>query len=336
MRLGCEDNRSDRFERLVAPLRLAAMIGGKTAMTAFGDRGLSGAQTRSLGLLGLAFAEVMLFAGCGSGDSGGREGVKFGRIPPALVAYAPNDAFVLGYSNIKKQLKAFGNDKTQARAHLTRDIGAVEKDYGPAENIEEMLSVQRSGGFTTGTRVHVVRFAKPPDKTKLTAGAREVQVKGKKYFERTASKDEPGFGGKVLGEYLHFPSDTLLVRTDTKALMEEVIGGDVGKFPEAFRALMDEADGYIIEARRPTPSNKVVTAAGAIAVISSRSKTGNTVTVNTIEEYMNERDVLAGRKFWDELATARRLPGEEVNVRVSGLRIVIQQNAPADVSKGLW
>src|SRR5262245_55613768 len=143
---------------------------------------------------GVATTLVLLGGGGGGGTGapGGGNGEKLGRIPTTLLAYVPNDTFVIGYGNVKNQLKAFGNDKGQVRLHAT-----FEKDYGPLENVEEYLSAQRSGDLTRGEHVLVVRFSKPIDKAKFTGRGKELQAKGKKYYELIQSKNEEGFGGRV-------------------------------------------------------------------------------------------------------------------------------------------
>jgi hypothetical protein len=274
-------------------------------------------------LVGGVAATLVLLGGGGGGGSGGPGGEngKLGRIPPTLLAYLPNDAFVIGYGNVKNQLKAFGNDQSQVRLH-----GMFEKDYGPLENVEEVLSAQRSGDLTRGEHVFVVRFTKPIDTAKFTGRGKELQAKGKKYYELKQSKNEAGFGGRVRGDYIHFPSDSVFVRADTKGMMEEVIGADCGKFPEWYRKLIDEGEGYAVEVRRAPRVGEFINTAGAIGSLVCTSKSGNTVTTSTVEEYVSDEAALQGRKFWDELATTRRLPNEQVSVRVSGRRVLVTQN----------
>jgi hypothetical protein len=262
------------------------------------------------------------------GGGSGENTAQAGRAPANLLAYAPNDTFVVGYANVKDQLKAFDNAKSQVRLHATRDTTQFEKDYGPLENIEEVLSAQRSGDFTRGNRVLVVRFSRPPDRSRLTAGGKEQEARGKKYHEMKQSN--------VPGDYLYFPSDTLLVRADTRGLMEEVIGGDVGKFPEWFQKLIDSApDGYVVEVRRAPREGGFISTAGPIGRVQSKTKSGDTVTISTVEEYKSEEATQEGRKDWAGLS-ARKLPREEITIRVSGTRILVNQSAQAEVYKTQW
>jgi hypothetical protein len=313
-------SRSSRDEKDGRPRRKKKAAGSSRR-----GKGVWVALTLGSALLlgGGAVMALVLLGGGGSGGGRGRSGDR-GHIPPAMLAYLPNDTFRISYANVKNQLRAFANDKGQVRVPHPLTVAQLEKDYGPLDNVEEALWAIRSGDFTRGGTLVVVRFARPVDKAKLTAGGKELVAKGKKYYELKANKNRPGFGGTAFGDYVHFPSDTMVVRTVTDVLAREVVGGDAGKFPDWYRRLIDEGDGYVIDVLRAPREGEVISAAGAVGRLECKSKSGNGVAIRTVEEYVTEEAALQGRKFWDELATTRKLPDEDISFRVSGKRILVE------------
>jgi hypothetical protein len=184
----------------------------------------------------------------GGGGAGGPENNPAGRKPEAgtlagMIAYLPNDTFRAEYADVKAQRQAFGNDRSRIRVGGVK-VDDLQRDFGSPDNVEAVLYGMRSGDSTRGQTVLVVRCSGPIDRARLTAGGKEMEARGKKYYEMKPNKDAPGFGGKVLGEYLHFPSENVMVRADTQLLATEVIGGDGGRLPEAFKGLLAEAGGH--------------------------------------------------------------------------------------------
>src|SRR5262245_22954871 len=116
---------------------------GKKPASRPGGKGLWIALAVGAGVLLVAggiTAFVLLGGGRGVGGGGplggpGGNGERVGRVSPDLVAYVPNDAFILRYANVKDQLRALGGDKSQVRLPL--DAKQLETDYGPLEDVEE-------------------------------------------------------------------------------------------------------------------------------------------------------------------------------------------------------
>ncbi|HKB37471.1 MAG TPA: hypothetical protein VKD72_13575 [Gemmataceae bacterium] len=280
---------------------------------------------------GAVTAFVLLGGGQGGGGllgGPGGNGERVGRVPPDLLGYVPNDAFIIRYANVKDQLRALGNDKSRVRLPGPLDARQLEKDYGPLEDVEEVLWAYRSSDFTRGGTVVVIRFSRPVEKARVVGGGNGREAKGKKYYELKPNKDAEGFGGKALGDYVSFPSDTMVVRADADTLAREVLGGDAGKFPEWFRELIGEGDGHIIDARRAPREGEAAVAHGAVGVVEWSSRSGDTITAHTVEVYASADIVPRGREFWEGRAR-QTLPGERVTFRVSGKRILAEVTLPA-------
>jgi hypothetical protein len=245
-----------------------------------------------------------------------------------MIGYLPNDTFRVEYADLKGQWQAFGSDKGRVQVPgVTR--AKLEQDFGSVDNVEGVLWGMRSGNFTRGQTVLIVRCSAPIEQAKLTAGGKELEAKGKKYYEMKPNKDGEGFGGKAFGEYLHFPAANLMVRTDTRQLATEVIGGDGGQLPQAFKNLLAEAGGH---------HNVVIMEKGSPVAARLESKTwaGERVNLRIVAEFVDEKEAANGRKYYDDLARRPRHPDARMAVSVSGRRVIADASGPAAALKHGW
>jgi hypothetical protein len=245
-----------------------------------------------------------------------------------MVAYLPNDTFRVDYSDIKAQRQAFGNDRSRIQVVGVK-VDDLQRDFGSLDNVEGVLLGLRSGDFTRGQTVLIVRCSGPIDRARLTAGGKEMEAKGKKYYEMKRNKNVEGFGGRVLGEYLHFPSENILVRTDAQLLATEVIGGDAGQLPEAFKSLLAESAGHL---------NVVLKERGGpvAARLDSKTWSGERVNMRFVVEYVNEQEAARGRTFYDDLARRPRHPDARMTVSVKGSRVIADGSGPAAALRSGW
>lgn len=156
----------------------------------------------SVGLMGvIALVLYLIFSG--------------GNYDKEMIAYLPEDTRSIRGEEFAEHL---GNVTDKARTKLKesfdkRDDLKPLRDGGiAAEDVKRIIRGDGKEGDVT-----VVRLSKSIDIGKATSGASEANENGKKYF-----KMKEGF-------FLHFPSDTLVVRTYQEETLKKILKREEGK-----------------------------------------------------------------------------------------------------------